>query len=65
MTEYIRKIPNQKINLGTKGKCSICKKMFLYKDLISVSKSNEEQEGFDKIFNTGYKYYCKKCNELM
>lgn len=55
---------NDKINLGTKRKCCICKKMFLYKDLIRVPKTNLEQSGFDSIFNTGNKYYCKKCKRV-
>lgn len=53
------------MSLGTKRKCEICRILFLYKDLISIPYIKPEQKGFDKIFNTGYKYYCKKCVELI
>ena len=51
--------------LGTKGKCEKCKVLFFYKDLIKIPYKKHEQKGFDKIFDTGYHYYCKKCKELM
>ena len=53
------------MSLGTKGRCEICKGMFPYKDLIRIPYKKHEQKGFDKLFDTGYHYYCKKCKELM
>jgi len=56
---------NDKRNLGTKGRCEICKKLFNIKDIIKIPYEKHEQKGFDKIFDTGYHYYCKKCKELV
>ena len=52
------------MSLGTRGRCEICKEMFLYKDLVKFPYNKGEQKGFDKIFDTGYHYYCKKCNKI-
>ena len=64
LKELIAKRKVKKINLGTKKKCKICGNLFLYKDLIKIPYNKHEQKGFDKIFDTGYHYYCKKCNEV-
>ena len=54
-----------KRNLGTRGKCELCKELFNIKVLIRIPYKKHEQKGFDKIFDTGYHYYCKKCKESM